>query len=231
MTTFQNPLGSLMPDGKKEALVKLLTRHGVALIEDDVYGELYFGETRPRPAKAFDTEGIVMHCSSFSKTLAPGYRVGWVAAGRYTRKIMRNKLTTSLATAAPTQAAIAAYLEKGGFDRHLRQFRQALALQQGELLQAVARYFPKGTRHAAVRRLFRVGGTAGAHRHAEGAPCRAGPWHQHRARPVVLVVGCVRQFPAAEPRPPVERGPGARDGDAGQAAGQCVSQLINRFRT
>lgn len=146
MTTFQNPLGSLMPDEKKEALVKLLTRHDVALIEDDVYGELYFGESRPRPAKAFDTEGIVMHCASFSKTLAPGYRVGWVAGGRHTRQIMRNKLTTSLATPAPTQAAIAAYLEKGGFDRHLRQFRQALALQQGELLQAVARYFPKGTR-------------------------------------------------------------------------------------
>ena len=146
MTTFQNPLGSLMPDEKKEALVRSLTRHDVALIEDDVYGELYFGETRPRPAKAFDTEGIVMHCSSFSKTLAPGYRVGWVAGGRHTRQIMRNKLTTSLATPAPTQAAIAAYLEKGGFDRHLRQFRQALALQQGELLQAIARYFPKGTR-------------------------------------------------------------------------------------
>ena len=70
---------------------KLLARHGVALIEDDVYGELYFGATRPRPAKAFDTDGMVMHCSSFSKTLAPGYRVGWVAAGRYTRAIMRNK--------------------------------------------------------------------------------------------------------------------------------------------
>lgn len=146
MTTFQNPQGSLMPDRKKEALVRLLTRHDVALIEDDVYGELYFGEHRPRPAKAFDKEGIVMHCSSFSKTLAPGYRVGWVAGGRYTRQIMRNKLTTSLATAAPTQAAIAAYLDKGGYDRHLRQFRQALAVQQGELLQAVARYFPKGTR-------------------------------------------------------------------------------------
>ena len=146
MTTFQNPLGSLMPDDKKEALVRLLAQHDVALIEDDVYGELYFGENRPRPAKAFDRDGIVMHCSSFSKTLAPGYRVGWVAAGRYTRQIMRNKLTTSLATAAPTQAAIAAYLEKGGFDRHLRQFRQALAQQQGELLQAIARYFPKGTR-------------------------------------------------------------------------------------
>ena len=85
-----------------------------------------------------------MHCSSFSKTLAPA--TGSAGSAAATRRIMRNKLTTSLATAAPTQAAIAAYLEKGGFDRHLRQFRQQLALQQGEMLQAVARHFPKGTR-------------------------------------------------------------------------------------
>ena len=98
-----------------------------------------------------------MHCSSFSKTLAPGYRVGWVAGGRYTRRIMRNKLTTSLATAAPTQAAIAAYLEKGGFDRHLRQFRQQLALQQGEMLQAVARHFPR----APVPRVRRAATSSG----------------------------------------------------------------------
>lgn len=76
MTNFQNPLGSLMPDEKKRDLVALLTRHDVPLIEDDVYGELYFGSARPTPAKAFDTKGLVMHCSSFSKCLAPGYRVG-----------------------------------------------------------------------------------------------------------------------------------------------------------
>lgn len=146
MTNFQNPLGSLMPEAKKKALVALLTRYGVPLIEDDVYGELYFGTQRPRPAKAFDESGIVMHCSSFSKSLAPGYRVGWVLGGRYTQAIMRNKLTTSLGTAVPTQAALAAYLQKGGFDKHLRQLRQTLALQQQEVMHAVARYFPKGTR-------------------------------------------------------------------------------------
>jgi len=146
MTNFQNPLGSLMPDDKKAALVHLLARHGVPLIEDDVYGELYFGTRRPRPAKAYDEEGNVMHCSSFSKSLAPGYRVGWVVGGRHTHAILRNKLSTSLATAAPTQATLAAYLQRGGFDRHLRQLRQTLALQQSEFLQAVARYFPKGTR-------------------------------------------------------------------------------------
>lgn len=146
MTNFQNPLGSLMPEAKKKALVALLTRYGVPLIEDDVYGELYFGTQRPRPAKAFDESGIVMHCSSFSKSLAPGYRVGWVLGGRYTQAIMRNKLTTSLGTAVPTQAALAAYLQKGGFDKHLRQLRQTLALQQEEVMHAVARYFPQGTR-------------------------------------------------------------------------------------
>src|SRR3989344_1142154 len=77
MPSFQNPLGSLMPEGKKSELVALLARHGVPLIEDDVYGELHYGPQRPPPAKAFDGTGLVMHCSSFSKSLAPGYRVGW----------------------------------------------------------------------------------------------------------------------------------------------------------
>jgi len=81
MPNFQNPLGSLMPDDAKQALVELLARREVPLIEDDVYGELYFGARKPRPAKAWDRAGRVMHCSSFSKTLAPGYRIGWVAAG------------------------------------------------------------------------------------------------------------------------------------------------------
>ena len=81
MTNFQNPLGSLLSDNKKKALVELITKHQIPLIEDDVYGELYFGSKRPVSAKAYDTEGLVMHCSSFSKCLAPGYRVGWVAPG------------------------------------------------------------------------------------------------------------------------------------------------------
>ncbi|HEY4075106.1 MAG TPA: PLP-dependent aminotransferase family protein [Herbaspirillum sp.] len=146
MTNFQNPLGSLMPDAKKKALVELLTTFDVPLIEDDVYGELYFGTKRPKPAKAFDRNGLVMHCSSFSKSLAPGFRIGWAVGGRFTNIIMRDKLTTSLASPASTQAALAAYLEKGGYDRHLRQLRQTLALQQAEMMQAIVRYFPVGTR-------------------------------------------------------------------------------------
>ena len=146
MTTFQNPLGSLMPDAKKKALVELLARHELPLIEDDVYAELYFGERRPPPAKAFDTQGLVLHCSSFSKSLAPGYRIGWASAGRFARKVARQKLTTTLSTSVPAQLALADYLEKGGFDKHLRKLRQTLAMQQASFTQAVGHYFPAGTR-------------------------------------------------------------------------------------
>lgn len=146
MTNFQNPLGSLMPDEKKRDLVRLLARYQVPLIEDDVNGELYYGEQRPAPAKRYDTAGLVLHCSSFSKCLAPGYRVGWVAAGRYARQVARHKLTSTLTTCAPAQGALALYLEKGGYDRHLRQLRHKLATQQGQFIDAVARYFPEGTR-------------------------------------------------------------------------------------
>ena len=146
MGTFQNPLGASMPPERKRALVELLARHSIPLIEDDVYTELYFGSERPVPAKAFDREGLVMHCSSFSKCLAPGHRIGWVAGGRFAGRIARHKLTTTLNTNVPSQMAIAHYLERGGFDRHLRRLRRTLAGQQAEYLAAVGRYFPSGTR-------------------------------------------------------------------------------------
>lgn len=146
MTNFQNPLGSSMAESKKKALVELLTRYGVPLIEDDVYGELYFGDKRPLPAKAFDTEGLVMHCSSFSKCLAPGYRIGWAMPGRFSQAVARAKLTTTLSASAPAQAGLANYLEKGGFDKHLRKLRHTLAEQQALFAQAIGRHFPPGTR-------------------------------------------------------------------------------------
>jgi DNA-binding transcriptional MocR family regulator len=146
MPNFQNPLGALMPVARKQALVTLLARHGVPLIEDDVYGELHAELRRPPPAKAFDAQGLVLHCSSFSKCLAPGYRVGWAAAGRYARTVQRLKMMSSLATALPPQLAIADYLAQGGFDRHLRQLRSTLALEQQRVRRLIERHFPAGTR-------------------------------------------------------------------------------------
>ena len=146
MPNFQNPLGSLMPDDAKQALVELLARREVPLIEDDVYGELYFGARKPRPAKAWDRAGWVMHCSSFSKTLAPGYRVGWVAAGRYASEVAQRKLMSSIAAPLPSQEGLSEYLEHGGYDRHLRQLRATLAQHRHATLRDIAKHFPPGTR-------------------------------------------------------------------------------------
>lgn len=146
MTSFQNPLGATMPADRKRALVELVTRHRVPLIEDDVYAELHFGARRPVLAKAFDADGWVLHCSSFSKTLAPGWRVGWVAAGRFTGRVAQHKLTASLATSIPVQLALARYLERGSFDRHLRMLRTTLEGQRDAYTAAIAESFPAGTR-------------------------------------------------------------------------------------
>ncbi len=142
MTNFHNPTGATLSLEKKKALVALLSKHEVPLIEDDVYGELHFGAQRPLPAKAFDTAGLVMHCSSLSKTLCPGYRLGWVAAGRYTDKLRKLKLMTSIATSTPIQAGIGNYLQCGGFDRHLRKLRTTLHAQLISMEEAIADNFP-----------------------------------------------------------------------------------------
>ena len=148
MTNFQNPLGSLMPEAKKRDLVELLARHDLPLIEDDVYSELYEGNAAPLPAKAYDRRGLVLHCSSFSKCLAPGYRVGWAAPGRWAREVERLKLMTSLSGSIPVQAALAEYLQEGGYDRHLRSLRLSLQAQRDSMFEAVNRHFPDGTRVA-----------------------------------------------------------------------------------
>jgi len=146
MPTFQNPMGCTMSDAAKEQLVTMLTARAIPLIEDDVYGELAHGPRRPPPAKAWDRAGWVLHCSSFSKSLAPGYRIGWVAGGRFAATLGRNKLMSSLATALPSQLALQEYLQHKSFDRHLRALRHSLSRQQAACLRLVEQYFPAGTR-------------------------------------------------------------------------------------
>ena len=103
MSSFQNPLGASLNESRKEELYGLLRAYQVPLIEDDVYAELYYGERPPKPIKSLDDEGLVMHCGSFSKSLAPGYRVGWVAGGRYAERIARLKLMTTISPSVPAQ--------------------------------------------------------------------------------------------------------------------------------
>ncbi|HVX67394.1 MAG TPA: PLP-dependent aminotransferase family protein [Bryobacteraceae bacterium] len=143
---FSNPLGSCMPEESKRDLVAMLARRSIPLIEDDIWGDLYFAGTRPKTAKAFDKDGLVLLCSSFSKMLAPSYRVGWTAAGRYQAKVESLKLTATMETSTLLQTVVAEFLENGGYDRHLRKLRAALALQIDQVLAAIGEHFPAGTK-------------------------------------------------------------------------------------
>ena len=149
MTTLHHPTGATASADKKRELVRLLTSHGIPLIEDDAYAELQFSPKPALPAKAFDGKGFVMHCGSFSKCLAPGYRLGWVAAGRFTKEVARLKIESSLATSLPVQQGIAQMLQHGSYDSHLAGLRRQLAGQQAAALDSVRRHFPPGYRVAA----------------------------------------------------------------------------------
>lgn len=146
VTNFNNPSGSCMPDEKKKQLVDLLARHEIPLIEDDIYGELYFGKNRPRTCKSYDKKGLVLLCASVSKSLTPGYRVGWCIPGRFKEKIISLKLTYTVSSATPTQAAVGLFFETGRYDLHLRHLRKALHTQCLRYLQAITAYFPEDTR-------------------------------------------------------------------------------------
>jgi len=146
ISNFNNPLGSMMPDENKESLVNLLAQHDIPLIENDVSGEIYFGEKRPMVCKAFDTKGLVMLLSSFSKDISPGLRIGWVAAGRYRAEVEWLKFTLSASSPTLPQMAIAEFLESGGYDQHMRRIRREYARNVRLMSDAVMRYFPEGTR-------------------------------------------------------------------------------------
>lgn len=140
--SYSNPLGYCMSNERKKEMVELLAKYQVPLIEDDIYGEMYFGKTRPRTCKSYDKQGLVMLCSSVSKTLAPGYRVGWCIPGKFKAQIINLKLMHTLSSASPTQAAIGHFFETGRYDLHMRNLRKALYTQCLRYTQAVAEYFP-----------------------------------------------------------------------------------------
>jgi DNA-binding transcriptional MocR family regulator len=142
VSNFSNPLGSCMPDENKKAVVKLMEKHNVPLIEDDLFGDLYFGKQRPTCCKTYDESGIVLLCSSFSKTLAPGYRVGWMAPGKFKEKVARTKYYHTLYTASITHEAVGRFLENDRYENHLRKLRQTLHRNSLQFLRCISQYFP-----------------------------------------------------------------------------------------
>jgi DNA-binding transcriptional MocR family regulator len=149
MPNFQNPLGALMPEANKQHLLELLGRRDIPVIEDDISSEIYYGDQRPRPLKAYDREGLVLTCSSFSKTLAPGLRLGWIIPGRrFDARVRRLKAGINISTSTLDQCVVSRFLSGGGYERHLRTLRSALKRQIYRTAAEIQKHFPARTRLA-----------------------------------------------------------------------------------
>jgi DNA-binding transcriptional MocR family regulator len=144
LPNFPNPAGSLMPVENKRRLVRMMSERGITIIESDIYGDVHFGDQRPPVLKSFDATDDVILCSAFTKTVAPGYRIGWVAGGRHHLKTQALKMRTSVACPMLQQEVLAQFLRDGGCDHHLRRLRATLKAQAQNMAEAVARYFPEG---------------------------------------------------------------------------------------
>lgn len=145
-TTLNNPLGVSMPDEKRRALAAALDARDVVLIEDDVYGELRFDGQRPRPTSSYMQNGRAMTCGSFSKTAAPGYRIGWLLTGQYSADVRRLKRSFSCSSGLLQQLTLAEFLASGDYDRYLKSLRPVLKQNADRMSACVSRFFPAETR-------------------------------------------------------------------------------------
>jgi len=145
-TTLNNPLGVSMPEEYRKTLVEICEEHEVTLIEDDVYGDLIFDGHRPKPAEFFSRSGRVLTCGSFSKTAAPGYRIGWLIAGKYINKITQLKRSFSCSSGLLQQLTLGEFLASGDYDRYLKTLRPELQCNAERMSALVAQYFPRETR-------------------------------------------------------------------------------------
>ncbi|WP_339509818.1 aminotransferase-like domain-containing protein [Pseudomonas sp. RL_15y_Pfl2_60] len=142
---LSNPLGGTIPEDRQKQLLRLAENFDIQIIEDDIYGELMFEQGPTKALKSNDREGRVVYCSSFSKTLSPGVRIGWIIAGKYQDEIQRLQTFSTHSACSVTQMTVAAYLENGGYDRHLRYIRQEYRKNLSAFQLAVQQYFPEGT--------------------------------------------------------------------------------------
>ena len=146
ISNFNNPLGSCIPNDHKVELVKLLSSHEIPLIENDIFGDIYYNEKRPFAAKAYDKKGMVLWCGSFSKTLAPGMRVGWTAPGRFRSTVNWLKHSMSQATATLPQHAIGEFMSTGGYRQHIKKIRKIYRQRLINLRHSVISRFPDNIR-------------------------------------------------------------------------------------
>ena len=145
-TSVNNPVGSFMPDSKRQALVELLESRNVVLIEDDVYGDLHFTAQRGTPALTYSKKGLVLTCASFSKTAAPSYRVGWLIAGKFAAQARLYKRALSCSTSLVNQWALYEFVASGEYDRNLKLLRQRLRSNKDKMIWCLQQAFPSTAR-------------------------------------------------------------------------------------
>jgi DNA-binding transcriptional MocR family regulator len=143
---FHNPLGFAMSDRNKRELVRIAASRNLPVIEDDLYADMAHQGPRPHALKAFDTAQVVIHCSSYSKNVAPGYRVGYIAAGRWQERVLALKRVHSSANPLLPALAVAEFLRDGGYDRFMRSFRESCRQQVLTMRDAIRRAFPEDIR-------------------------------------------------------------------------------------
>jgi DNA-binding transcriptional MocR family regulator len=145
MPNCANPTGLVYSEETKQQLCELAARHDLPIIEDSANGDLYYGAS-PLPAlKRYDQSDLVLFCSSFSKTVAPAFRVGWIVPGRFTKKAMALKYAISLGTPVLQQMVVDRFISEGSFKRGLLRARRVLATTIGQMLRCVDECFPPGT--------------------------------------------------------------------------------------
>ncbi|WP_425420574.1 PLP-dependent aminotransferase family protein [Phaeodactylibacter xiamenensis] len=137
---FNNPNGALLSTVDKEAIAGMAARYQVPVIEDDIYGELFYEGNRPVNIKTFDKEGWVIYCNSLSKTLTPGLRIGWVIPGRFYEAIYEQKIVHNLSTSGLSQAALSHFLAKGRYDSHMRRLRREMRIRVARHFKLVEEY-------------------------------------------------------------------------------------------
>jgi len=146
ISNFSNPTGSSIPDENKKKLTEILVKAEIPLIEDDIYGDLHFGEKRPTACRTFDNSGNTLLCSSFSKTVSPGLRVGYILPGKFKDSIIQRKMAANICTSTVPQLLLSNYLDSGGFYRQLRKLCRETSLRMEKLRNDVTEFFPQGTR-------------------------------------------------------------------------------------
>ena len=146
VTNFSNPMGALLSNEKKRRLLDLLAKPKIPLIENDMYGELYYTDERPRTCRSFAQPDQVILCSSLSKTLVPGYRVGWIIPGAYYDAVFKAKMYHGISTSTLPQEIVSHFLENNRFELHLRKMRKTLYVESLKYREAIHKYFPATTR-------------------------------------------------------------------------------------